>query len=57
MRAIGFGRTGERQAKTPVSGFFLVIYSVEFFIVCLGAIIKGKDFEPEHDFESTAAID
>ncbi len=41
----------------PVSGFFLVIYSVEFFIECLAAVIRGKDFEPEHDFESTAAID
>ena len=41
----------------PVSGFFLVIYSVEFFIECLAAVIKGKNFEPEQDFESTAAID
>jgi len=41
----------------PVSGFFLVIYSVEFFIECLNAIIKGKDFEPERDLESTAAMD
>ncbi|HPS55805.1 MAG TPA: TRAP transporter small permease [Sedimentisphaerales bacterium] len=41
----------------PVSGFFLVIYSAEILIECLTAIIKGKGFEPEHDFESTAAID
>ena len=41
----------------PVSGFFLVIYSVEFFIECLSAIANRKDFEPEHDFKSTAAID
>lgn len=41
----------------PISGFFLVFYSVELFIVTLIALIKGRPFEEPHDFESAAGMD
>jgi TRAP-type C4-dicarboxylate transport system permease small subunit len=41
----------------PISGFFLVLYSVEFFIERIVALIEGKYIEQAHDFESTAAMD
>jgi TRAP-type C4-dicarboxylate transport system permease small subunit len=41
----------------PISGFFLVLYSVEFFIERIIAVAKGKQVEQPHDFESTAAMD
>lgn len=41
----------------PISGFFLTLYSIEFFIERIVALTKGKQVEQEHDFESTAAID
>ena len=41
----------------PISGFFLVLYSTEFFIERIVALIEGKYVEQPHDFESTAAMD
>ncbi len=41
----------------PISGFFLVFYSVELFIVTLVALIRGRLIEEPHDFESAAAMD
>ncbi len=41
----------------PISGFFLVFYSVELFVITLVALIRGKVIEEPHDFESTAAMD
>jgi len=41
----------------PISGFFLVLYSIEFFIERIAALLKGKQIQQPHDFESAAAID
>ena len=41
----------------PISGFFLVFYSVELFVETLVALIRGKVIEEPHDFESAAAMD
>jgi len=41
----------------PISGFFLLFYSVELFIETFTALIKGRRIEQPHDFESTAAMD
>lgn len=41
----------------PISGFFLVFYSVELFVQTLVAIIRGKVIEEPHDFESAAIMD
>jgi TRAP-type C4-dicarboxylate transport system permease small subunit len=41
----------------PISGFFLVLYSVEFFIERIVALLEGRYIEQPHDFESTVAMD
>ncbi len=41
----------------PISGFFLVFYSVELLVETIIALAKGKQIEQAHDFESTAAMD
>jgi len=41
----------------PISGFFLVFYSVELFVKTLVALISGKVIEEPHDFDSAAAMD
>ncbi|MHC4160249.1 MAG: TRAP transporter small permease, partial [Planctomycetota bacterium] len=41
----------------PISGFFLLFYSIELFIETFTALIKGHRIEQPHDFESTAAMD
>ena len=41
----------------PISGFFLVFYSVELLVETIVALAKGKQLEQAHDFESTAAMD
>ncbi len=41
----------------PISGFFLVLYSIEFLIERVIALIKHQQVQTQHDFESTAAMD
>ena len=41
----------------PISGFFLVFYSVELLVETIVALAKRKQIEQAHDFESTAAMD
>ena len=41
----------------PISGFFLVIYSVELFIEALLSVLKKKTGPHEHDSDSAAVID
>ena len=41
----------------PISGFFLVLYSIEFFIERIIALVKHQQVQTQHDFESTAAMD
>lgn len=41
----------------PISGFFLTLYSSEFLIERIVALIRHRKIETPHDFESTAGID
>lgn len=41
----------------PISGFFLLFYSVELFMETFIALSKGRQPKQPHDFESTAAMD
>ncbi|KPJ65405.1 MAG: hypothetical protein AMJ43_10810 [Coxiella sp. DG_40] len=50
-------KMGHVYLALPISGFFLVLYSAEFFIERVVALIKGKQIQQRHDFESTAAMD
>lgn len=41
----------------PISGFFLVLYSVELLIERIAAIVKHKDVQAVHDIEAAAGAD
>ena len=41
----------------PISGIFLVLYSSEFFVQRIVAIVRGRQIQQPHDFQSTASID
>ncbi|MHC4418855.1 MAG: TRAP transporter small permease [Planctomycetota bacterium] len=50
-------KMGHVYLALPISGFFLVLYSVEFFTERIVALVRGKQVQQAHDFESTAAMD
>ena len=50
-------KMGHVYLALPISGFFLVLYSVEFFIERVVALVKGRQIQQRRDFESTAAMD
>lgn len=54
--ALGW-RMGYVYLALPISGFFLVLYSVELFIETFVGLVKGRFLEQPHDTEATAAID
>jgi TRAP-type C4-dicarboxylate transport system permease small subunit len=41
----------------PISGFFLVMYSIELLIERIVALIKHKDIQTAHDIDAAAAVD
>ena len=41
----------------PLSGFFLVLYSVELLIERIAAIVKRKDVQAVHDIDAAADAD
>ena len=50
-------KMGHVYLALPISGFFLVLYSVEFFMERIVALVRGKQIQQAHDFASTAAMD
>lgn len=50
-------RMGYVYLALPVSGFFLVMYSIELLIERVVALIKHKNIQTPHDVDAAAAAD
>jgi TRAP-type C4-dicarboxylate transport system permease small subunit len=50
-------RMGYVYLALPVSGFFLVMYSIELLIERVVALVKHKDIQTPHDIDAAAAAD